>query len=483
MNFNLYIYGTPEGRYNQYPNDYTASLLDEWQKGTKGARLVIYRKMNLVYYGYTERLNNEGNCIGFCLVFNNARVLEPKRLIQFFKTVVEDYLVKSGDIIKYSDDGKIHYNLRAFNEGTRSFDKLKDLINSELDSNESKYGIVPLDSIYNGINSFETIDFNATNSQILALTNKHNKVIINDANGPENSYLNKLIANMRAENIAAKEKIKSLESEIEKVNRKKKQYRMVVFLELSVAGCLVALYSFNSNIQSLTGDLSQKKEEIKALNSDLTIANAKIDTMSLDLFYKNQRIGVLQKESIKNRNFIDSLNNLTQNQKNIISDLRSDLSSANSSLSFTKNELSQTQRKLSNYQNKVGKHLPLIVTDIEIANNYKGGATETDFGGIIYSRNSMYLTPCIKYIGLVEGTRNILLKLYKPDGSLSTGMPSSETPKGYSYSSSAYIYEGENTRELSGWGNEKKGNWAKGTYKIEVWYNDMCLKAKSFTIY
>lgn len=483
MNFNLYIYGTPEGRYNQYPNDYTASLLEEWQKGAKGARLVIYRKMNLVYYGYTERLNNEGNYIGFCVVFNNARVLKPKLLIQYFKTVVEDYLVKSGDIIKYSEDGKIHYNLRAFNEGNRAFDKLKELISSEFDSNESKYGIVPLDSIYNGINSFETIDSSASDSQILALTNKYNKVIINDANGAEASYLNKLIANMKAENVSAKEKIKSLESEVEKVNRQKKQYRMVVFLVLAVAGCLVALYIFNNNIQSLTGDLSQKKEEIKALNSDLTIANAKIDTISLELSDKNQRIVVLQKESVKNRNSIDSLNSLTQTQETVISDLRSDLSSANSSLSSTKSELSQTQRRLSNYQNKVGKHLPLIVTDIEIANHYKDSKEETGYGGTIYSKNSMYLAPRISYIGLVEGTRKFLIKLYRPDGTLSTGSPSSETPKGYSYSASGYIYEGENKRELSGCGNEKKGNWPKGTYKIEVWYNDMCLKAKSFTIY
>lgn len=484
MNFNLYIYGTPEGRYNQYPNDYTASLLEEWQKGAKGTRLVIYRKMDLVYYGYTERLNNEGNCIGFCIVFNNARVLKPKLLIQFFKTVVEDYLVKSGDIIKYSEDGKIHYNLRAFNEGTRAFDKLKDLISSEFDSNESKYGIVLLDSIYNGINSFETIDSNATDSQILALTNKHNKVIINDANGAEASYLNKLIANMRAENVAAKEKIKSLESEVEKVNRQKKQYRMIVFLVLAVAGCLVALYFSNSNIQSLNGDLSQKKEEIKVLNNDVAIANTKIDSMHIELSDKNQRVVVLQKESIKNRNSIDSLNNLTKNQESVINDLRSDLSSVNSSLYSTRSELSQVQRKLSNYQNKVGKHVPLIITDIEIANHYKDGTEETGYGGIIYSKNSMFIAPRINYIGIVEGTRKFLIKLYRPDGTLSTGSPLSETPEGYTYSTSGYIYEGENKRGLSGWGNEKKGNyWAKGTYKIEVWYNDMCLKAKSFTIY
>lgn len=310
MNFNLYIYGTPEGRYNQYPNDYTASLLEEWQKGAKGTRLVIYRKMNLVYYGYAEQLNNEGNCIGFCVVFNNARVLKPKLLIQFFKTIVEDYLVKSGDIIKYSEDGKIHYNLRAFNEGTRAFDKLKELISSEFDSNESKYGIVPLDSIYNGINSFETIDSNATDSQILALTNKHNKVIINDANGAEASYLNKLIANMKAENVSAKEKIKSLESEVEKVNRQKKQYKAVVTLFVIIILCCIGLLSF---YREITG----KTQHIQKLEKEITIKNDSLATKNDSLVLQTNKINSLKQE----------LNNVTRFTNNTGSSIRNNDSS------------------------------------------------------------------------------------------------------------------------------------------------------------
>ncbi len=482
MNFNLYIYGTPEGRYNQYPNDYTTSLLEEWQKGTKGTRLVIYRKMNLVYYSYVEQLNNLGNSIGFCIVFNNARVLKPKLLIQFFRTIVENYLVKSGEIIKYSDDGKIHYNLRAFNEGTKAYEELKELINSELESNESKYAIVPLDSIYNGINSFDSINFDVTDAQILALTNKHNKVIVNDAKGAENSDLNRLIANMRAENVSALEKIRTLEAEIEKVNRQKKQYRMVVFLGLVIVACLVVLFSFNNDLKSLTGDLSQRTEEIMTLNNDIQSANTKIDTMSIELSEKNIRIRQLQSELSQNRNSIDSLYNITQIQESEISNLNNDLSSANSIISSTKSELLQAQNRLTNFQNKIGKFIPLIVTNIDIANNYKGGEHETNFGGTIYSKNSMYLAPRIKYIGLEEGTRKLLIKLYKPDGSLSTGTPSIETPNGYSYASSTYIYEGENSRELTSWGNEKKGNWTKGTYKIEIWYNGYCLGSKTFEV-
>lgn len=41
MNFSFYIIGTPEGRYSQYPDDYTAPTLSNLQEGVDGARLVI----------------------------------------------------------------------------------------------------------------------------------------------------------------------------------------------------------------------------------------------------------------------------------------------------------------------------------------------------------------------------------------------------------------------------------------------------------
>ena len=40
-----------------------------------------------------------------------------------------------------------------------------------------------------------------------------------------------------------------------------------------------------------------------------------------------------------------------------------------------------------------------------------------------------------------------------------------------------------NTYSLNGWGNRNKGHWTSGTYRIEVWYENTCLKSKTFTIY
>lgn len=477
MNCNIYFFiGTQKG-YSQYPENYSkdiiSNILAKTDRKKNLSQFAISMNGKLAYMTYQYRYS-DSKYFGICCEYNNVVPTNFEYLFEFFDNIVQDILAK-GEIIHYDSAGIISPSIDYISDKIELVSYYSNLISNNLNDRLAKYINLPSQNYTSEKKKVAILAYDDKHTQLIDLLNTYDNVVISRDNPYVLGFANTLKK--------SSEKISQLEAELAKINRQKKQYRMVVFLVLAVAGCLVALYTFNNNIQSLTGDLSQKKEEIKALNSDLTIANAKIDTMSLELSDKNQRIVVLQKESVKNKNSIDSLNSLTQNQETLISDLRSDLSSTNSSLSSTKSELSQTQRKLSNYQNKVGKHLPFIVTDIEMANNYEGGTHETDFGGTIYSRNSMYLAPRIKYIGLVEGTRNILVKLYKPDGSLSTGTPSSETPKGYSYSSSAYIYEGENTRELSGWGNKNKGNWAKGTYKIEVWYNDMCLKAKSFTIY
>ena len=36
---------------------------------------------------------------------------------------------------------------------------------------------------------------------------------------------------------------------------------------------------------------------------------------------------------------------------------------------------------------------------------------------------------------------------------------------------------------MKGWGGETKGNWSRGQYRCEIWYNNMCLKSEVFTVY
>ncbi len=156
-----------------------------------------------------------------------------------------------------------------------------------------------------------------------------------------------------------------------------------------------------------------------------------------------------------------------------------------SSLESEKSDIESAKRSaedaLSTLKQKVGDSYPLIISDIEIANSYRGGNIETDFGSTIYSSNTMYLKPRIKYYGIVSGTKTLKVKWFKPDGTMSSGTSS---PYGFSQSDSHYIYSGpDNSITMSGWGNESKGHWRAGTYRIEIWYDNICLKSKTFTIY
>lgn len=170
--------------------------------------------------------------------------------------------------------------------------------------------------------------------------------------------------------------------------------------------------------------------------------------------------------------------NKYENALSASSSLNSQISNLNSQIRSLRQERDEAQKELSNLKNKVSNVYPLIITNIEVANTYKGSTIETNYGYSIYSYNTMYLKPRIKYTGLTYGYKTLKVKLYKPDGSLSTGSNSN-----FSYSDSVYLYEGENTCELSGWGNSTKGNWKSGTYRIEIWYENVCLKSKTFTIY
>ena len=124
---------------------------------------------------------------------------------------------------------------------------------------------------------------------------------------------------------------------------------------------------------------------------------------------------------------------------------------------------------------------PISISKIEIGNVYNDDSICDSFGSYIYSSNTMYLEPQITYEGIRTGeTINLKIKWYKPDGTISTG---NSSPNGYSQSRNLYISSGENVIRLQGWGNETKGHWAAGSYRIEIWYDDICLKAKSFTIH
>ena len=423
MNFSFYFFGTPEGRYSQYPDDYTASTLAGLQEGMLGARLVIFREMDLVHYAYTERLGNN-NIIGFCLIFNKARIQKPRQLIRLFRFIIEKRLVESGEVIKYTDEGELKFKVSSMNECAKEYDRLKGFINSEFDINTTKYDIKPLTTIYNGTNSKGELGHDASDDQIVAMTNLHNKVIINDDEGIEHGYIPQLIVSLREQTHKAAKEITELKEDNAKLTRKKKQYSFVILLAMIILCCGIGLLLLNNTLNSTKNELIEANQTIN-------------------------------------------------NKVKIISELNSQIE--------TKNQAIEREKKrYSNLEERIASVAPFVITNINIGSIYKGGGIETDFGNTLYRNRARYLTPKIHYRGFVSNSFTIKTKWYRPDGTLITG---DSSPNGYSQSEEYSFRKGDDDIQLSGWGFETAGNWGAGTYKLEIWCNGKCIFVKSFTIY
>lgn len=282
MNFNFYVMGTPEGRYSQYPEDYTAPTFANLQENMIGARLVIYREMDLMYYVYTERLN-KNNFIGFCLIFNKARMTKPRELIKLFRFIIEKRLIESGNVIKYTEDGDLKYNVKSLNKCIDEYDRLHGYINSELENNLSKYGIEPLTTIYNGVKSTYETDNNASNSQIISLTDLHNTVIVNDENGIEHGYIPQIITSLRDECRKKSAEIEGLKEKNIQLHRQKKQYRYVLILMILILFCGIGLFFLNDSLKNTKANLEQANQTISNKDNTIVILNNKISSLKTSL--------------------------------------------------------------------------------------------------------------------------------------------------------------------------------------------------------
>lgn len=437
MNFKLYIFGESSG-YKQYPDD--SINFKEWFKNQQGnALLNIKREADLVYYIYTRATDKQNKSfLGFCLVFNGIYIKNLQSLFSLFEKAYSDCIL-NGKLFKINETGKIEFATNDFSSQKDEIDRIKQIFDNKF--NKKRFtlfaALPPTYKTGQGTKSFSISDNSETISNAISIYDSIS--IPYDTNDNNLDYIGKMLQQLYAEN-------KTLQSKYATLNRQKKQYRWVAILSVAVVASLIGLYFLNDN---LSGVISNQSNTIQELES--TIAN--------------------QSSQIK------CLNDTLSSERSVIEQKDDEIQSLQSSLSSCQNSLNETKGLLSSIESI----FPIKITSIEIGNSYKGGQLETDYGYTIYSENSMFLKPQITYTGINTGHNiNLKVKWYTPDGDLSVG---NSSPDGFSLQTSIYVYSGTNTITLSGWGNERKGNWEKGTYRIEIWYRDVCLKAETFRLH
>jgi len=180
---------------------------------------------------------------------------------------------------------------------------------------------------------------------------------------------------------------------------------------------------------------------------------------------------------VSNRKLSKEVKSLNQTNWNLEQSVLTNSDKINS----LRDSLSAAYSAYNSFKDKVKYQIPILITDIKMGSVDNYSNLETNYGSTLYSSIIHFVKPQITYQGInTDRDITIYCRLYTPSGSMLSG---SSSPSGYTWSTTIPIYSGENKRELTGWGWQNSGMWSTGNYRCEIWYNNVCLKAKSFYIY
>lgn len=434
MNISVYVFGCLGNGYTQYPDDYAKVIYQSfYAKSTASSQITIHRDNNLIYYGYIRKLDVSSQYIGFCVLLNGIMFSQMGRLFPIFENAVAD-LVARGEILHFSDRGEVTSSITNLNERQQEVERIVSVIQNQISDLGSYTRKLPPVSYGVSNNESKTFSESDKNEDIVNASCKFGYTYVlkdKDYDTVSLSSYKSVLIRLNKEKDNLYNNYSELKTKYEKLTEQKKQYKKVVVLCVLIALCGIGLFF-------LKDSLDNTRNNLKDARNDIT-----------------QKEGMIK----------------TRDEK--IVSLESSLSAEQSRRESAENELTELKNSYSDY-------MPVIITDVEIANVYNDGSVETDYGGTIYSSYSMYVKPKITYKGIKTGESISLdIKLYTPSG-LSRG---SSSPSDCSWTESFYVSSGSNTQSFQGWGGSSKGHWTSGTYRYEFWYGNVCLKAKSFTIH
>lgn len=144
-------------------------------------------------------------------------------------------------------------------------------------------------------------------------------------------------------------------------------------------------------------------------------------------------------------------------------------------------QIIDSSHSFNDYRNEVAHYYPLVVRGIEVANVNRMREIIDNFGEPLIASRVEFLQPRLRYKGLTHGGVDLLVRWILPDGSIRR-MP--DAPEGFSQlNADAFIYPEEKELYLQGMGSQTPGTWPRGTYRLEIWHNDILLGSRNVVLH
>lgn len=427
MNPTVYIFGAQREnstlKHIQFPSDYTSALFQNFIDKTEGGTLLAISFNNsLAYHIYCKYTLN--GYFGFCVLLNGKWIPNPSKLIPIFEESYVD-AITVGRILSINGEGQVQCNALKISQDEQEAVRILERLQCTIDALSPFTEQLPVIDVSVDQNVIFKLKNQATENDWHYYAGKYRSLY--SIYGNIKSNLSQLLDRFHeviqeCENY--RQRCYYFQKELERVNKQKKQYKFVIVLFVAmVVGAVIfiaAIDNKNTKIRHQLSTIQNNEETISSHENTIARLNCKVRKLESEY---------------------DSL--------------ESDYSS-------------------------IASTYPIKITSIEIGNTYYDGSIETDYGSSLYSYRTMYLKPKISYYGYLSGSYELNIKWYKPSGEISSGTSS---PMGYSQRELVYVHTGANDLILNGWGNSSKGHWGSGTYRIELWYGNVCLKSHTFTIY
>ena len=251
-----YIFSYVSGNYQQYTSDHSEAYIKQCCIDCKDThQIAIHRDGNLMYYSYLYK-KNASSIYGLSVVCGEV-CLNLKWLYEYLQKTLE-VSANKGVLFNYDKQGQIRKNVVSFATEAAEIDNIFRDIKDDLERRPLFWEQLPPEDLSVPLTSKIALAFNDDDKAKIteALRHYHNMVVTMENTLPSSFSQTVLRLNSEKEQLLVQKN--GLEVEIEALKRQKKQYKWVIILSLLVAIGLIAIVSFNQNVNQLRGVIRSK---------------------------------------------------------------------------------------------------------------------------------------------------------------------------------------------------------------------------------
>jgi hypothetical protein len=120
------------------------------------------------------------------------------------------------------------------------------------------------------------------------------------------------------------------------------------------------------------------------------------------------------------------------------------------------------------------------IDSIKVGNHNNGWLNQP--GERLTASNIRYLSPSVSISSKISSSMTFYIKFFNPSGNLFRN--ENVSPQGYTYSETVNLGQGYNADIfLSGWGNTERSSYSQGNWRVEIWYEGICVGVTTVTLH